>query len=220
MLPNQVREIIGEPPYMTVSDAELIFRLMNNATPKPRSVLELGFMCGTSTCYYAGMMEELGGEVTSIDVKESAEYNPLAEDQLEKIGLRDRVTIYREERCYTWKLMKFLQQPSRPMFDWIHIDGAHKWTEDTAAVTLVEKLMPVGGYLLIDNIRFSFGHPARNPKRIERCAAKYTEEEMMTPQMGNVWKLVVQEHPNLGEFREYDVQDGWGYGVAKKIRQV
>ena len=78
------------------------------------------------------------------------------------------MTVVREFSSYTWWLKE--QVAARcdahgnvePRFDFVYLDGAKNWTIDGLAVVLVEKLLRPGGWLLMDDLDWTYADdPAR-----------------------------------------------------------
>ena len=87
---------------------------------------------------------------------------------LGRAGLAGRVEIVREFSSYTWWLKEQVQARSdragnvEPLYDFVYLDGAKNWTIDGLAVVLVEKLLRPGGWLLMDDLDWTY---AQDPGR-------------------------------------------------------
>ena len=74
----------------------------------------------------------------------------------------------REFSSYTWWLKEQVQARSdragnvEPLYDFVYLDGAKNWTIDGLAVVLVEKLLRPGGWLLMDDLDWTY---AQDPGR-------------------------------------------------------
>lgn len=203
---SKVVQILGETGHMTPEKGRKVFDFI--VDHKLGNILELGFAYGGSTCYLGGAVMTLKNQdqndhktnygVTSIDLEGSANLKPCAEELIGKLKYDRLVTLIRERTSYTWQLMKMLDQPSPPQFDFCFIDGAHSWAVDGFAFLLVDKLLKPGGWLLFDDLNWtystSFG--LKNSKMV----ATMSEEERITPQIKKVYELLVKPHPNYGNF--------------------
>ena len=95
-------------------------------------------------------------------------YDPSPEDVIARAGLADTVTIVREFSSYTWWLKEQVAARSdahgnvEPAYDFVYLDGAKNWTIDGLAVVLVEKLLRPGGWLLLDDLDWTY---AQDPGR-------------------------------------------------------
>ena len=63
---------------------------------------------------------------------------------------------------YTWFLKKQVEARSdaagncEPLYDFCYLDGSKDWTTDGLAVVLIEKLLRPGGWLLMDDLDWTF----------------------------------------------------------------
>ncbi|MCK7467676.1 MAG: class I SAM-dependent methyltransferase [Desulfosudis oleivorans] len=178
---------------------------------KTKNILELGFYHGVSTCYLAGAVDELGeGLVVTIDKEEARAKSPNVEELLEKLNLQKYVKIYYEPRSYLWRLMKMIEDPSTPKFDLCYIDGGHNWYETGFAFLLVDKLMAPGGWVIFDDLDWSYD---KCPYMRElEWVKQLPEEERLTPQVRKVYELLTKQNSSYHNFKE---ENNWGY--AQKI---
>ena len=83
-------------------------------------------------------------------------------------GQAQRVTVVREFSSYTWWLKEQVQARSdrsgnvASLYDFVYLDGAKNWTIDGLAVILIEKLLRPGGWLLMDDLEWTY---AQDPDR-------------------------------------------------------
>jgi predicted O-methyltransferase YrrM len=191
MNPRDVKAIVQNLPHMSLSQAEWITEHIRKF--RLGRVLEVGFYHGVSTCYLAAAVQPLDGHVTTIDLPASAKREPRIEELLERCGLTERVTVYREAAGASWRLMKMLPC-NQPLFDFCYLDGGHTWQCTGFLFFLAEKLLRPGGWLLFDDLDYAV---ARTPDINLPWAAKLTEEELTTCQVGKVWELLVKGHPGF-----------------------
>jgi predicted O-methyltransferase YrrM len=198
-------------PHMTPAQGRIVYDFIL-ATPT-EEILELGFAHGASTCYMAAALEEKGrGRIVTLDHRKAEGEEPNIHELLERTGLAPYVEPVFANRTYLWELMKLIERRStegrcRPAFDFCYIDGAHTWETDGFSFHLVEKLLRSGGWVLLDDLDWSY----------ERCRSlrghewvrKLTEDERTTPQMLKVFELLVCQHPAFGSFRVEDDKWGW-----------
>lgn len=197
---SEVKAVVGDTKHMSVVQATRIRDLMRENGVK--DVLELGFYMGVSTCYMADMP---GVHVTTIDL-EAMEDTTKIEHFLDKLGLSDRVTIFYEPTSYTWRLMKMLTEDPTPRFDLVYLDGAHDWFTDGFAFFLADKLLRPGGWIVFDDIPWSYvtSPTWMHSERVRDMPI----DERETQQVRKVFDLLAKTHPNYDNFRE---EGQWGF---------
>lgn len=209
MTNEQVYEIVRGVPHMALERAKLITSFI--IEHKLLNILELGFRHGVSTCYMANALAELGGgHITTIDLENARQAKPNIEDLLERVGQRQRVTVYYESRSYTWRMMKMLEADPAPRFDFCFVDGAHNWFVDGFAFFLADRLLKAGGWMLFDDLNWTYDDSPclRNSDLVREMP----EEERTTPQVLKVYELLVKPHPSYDNFR---VNQGWAYAQKR-----
>ncbi|MFL5916782.1 MAG: class I SAM-dependent methyltransferase [Gaiellaceae bacterium] len=166
--------------------------------PGAQEVLELGFAHGTSTAYLAAALEEKGsGHLTTIDRPKALERHPNVEEVLEELGLRPWVTPV-VASSYNWTLMRLLEQntpdaDTQPYVDLCFIDGAHRWDADGFAFLLVDRLLRPGGWIVFDDISWTFATSPSLRESLE--VAAMPEEERIEQQVRKVVDLLVRTTP-------------------------
>src|SRR3954447_1089609 len=185
---------------------------------QPGTVLELGTAHGVGAAYLAGALADNGhGALTTVDFAGAA-YDPAPEAVLARAGVAARVKVVREFSSYTWWLKEQVQARSdragnvAPRFDFVYLDGAKNWTIDGLAVVLVEKLLRPCGWLLMDDLDWTY---AQDPGREATDGIVHRElsgPERTEPHLRAVFDLIVAQHP---AFTELKVQDEW-WGWARK----
>lgn len=202
-------EILKDVPGMIFDQA--VF--MDNFLKKHNlnNLLELGFAHGTSSCYMASTLREMGeGHLTTIDLKSAKFRQPNIETLLDKLDLNDLVTPYYENTSYTWRLMKFIEDNNEPIYDFCYVDGAHDWYNDGFAFFLVDKLLKPGGWIIFDDMFWTFeSSPAlKNTSRVKNMP----EDEKSIPHIGQVFNLLVKTHPN---YHNFEIHKSWGIAQKK-----
>ncbi|WP_295722408.1 class I SAM-dependent methyltransferase [uncultured Methanobrevibacter sp.] len=203
-------ELIGDIPFMKLYEAKIIDNLVK--TFNLTNLLELGFYHGVSSCYMASTLKEIGkGHLTTIDLHcAKDQYSPNIEQLLEKCDLREYVTIY-YENSYNWRLMKFIQENPDPIFDFCFIDGAHDWYTDALAFSLVDKLLKPGGWIIFDDINWTFAEC--NEMKHFDYVKNMPFEEKTIPHIKLIFELLVQRNPNYCNFAVFN--NGWGIAQKK-----
>ena len=202
-------EILKDVPGMIFDQALFMddFLKKHNLT----NLLELGFAHGTSSCYMASTLREMGeGHLTTIDLKSAKFRQPNIETLLDKLDLNDLVTPYYENTSYTWRLMKFIEDNNEPIYDFCYVDGAHDWYNDGFAFFLVDKLLKPGGWIIFDDMFWTFeSSPAlKNTSRVKNMP----EDEKSIPHIGQVFNLLVKTHPN---YHNFEIYNSWGIAQKK-----
>ena len=208
---EQVKELVAGVPYMGGKEAARLTNFIHEH--QLRSILELGFAHGVSTCYMAGALQELGGgSIVTIDRESSRTLSPALPELLKRGGLEQLVTYYFEPTSYTWRLMKMIEDDPTPRFDFCYIDGAHSWAVDGLAFFLVDRLLKPGGWIIFDDLEWTY---ATSSLRNADFVKAMSREEQTVPQIRKVYELLVKQHPSYDEFA---VIGDWAY--ARKVRHT
>lgn len=218
---EEIREIVGDFPYMQPERGHVIYKHIRQY--RPLHVLELGIAHGVSSCYMAAAIHENGaGHLTCVDLIDVA-FTPSAEELVKQANLTDYVSIHREKSSYTWYLKKLIEQRTKPggicepEFDLCYIDGSKNWTIDGAAFFMVDKLMREGGWIIFDDYDWTYDS-VYDPKSGRTASdginiCELSEDERTHPHIEAIFRLLVVQHPNYGEFRI----DGNTWAWAQKI---
>lgn len=205
---ERVQEGVQGIPWMSPHQGSIVYRHVRET--RPDLILELGSGHGVSAAYIAAALEENGtGRLVTV-----SELHPdfAPEKLLRTIGLVDWVDVVaRDDSSYTWYLKEQVAARSdasgncQPMYDFCYLDGAHNWTIDGLAFFLVEKLLKTGGWLLLDDLEWSYASsPSGAPEPF-----RLSDAERREPHMLAVFDLLVRQHP---DFTEFVVEDGnWGW---------
>jgi predicted O-methyltransferase YrrM len=189
---------------------------------KPDQVLELGTAHGVSACYLAAALQENGrGHVTTLD-RVGSGYDPPPEQLLERCELSHLVTrVQREDSSYDWYLKERIDERSdtegncEPLFDLCYLDGAHEFTIDGLAVVLVEKLLRDDGWLLIDDLTWTFASQS------SQMMPNLSDAERREPHMQAIFDLIIKQNPNFTEFRvQPDLDWAWAHKQVGQQRRL
>lgn len=163
-------------------------------------ILELGTAHGTGSCYMAAALHEKGkGSVLTIDNKNALSRNPDANELLRKCNLEAYATPLYANTTYNWELMKIIDSQTKdgicePIFDFCYLDGAHNFEVDSCAFFLVDKLLRPGGYILFDDVNWTY---ANSPSLKETdWVTKMEGDEKTTPHIRKLIELLVVSHQN------------------------
>jgi predicted O-methyltransferase YrrM len=208
-------------PYMSPEFGRRVYEHIRNT--RPENVLELGTAHGVSATYIAAALEANDrGHITTVD-HGGATYDPSPEEVLARSGLAHRATIVRDHSSYDWFLKERIESSSdasgncTPVYDFVYLDGSHNFVVDGLAVVLIEKLLRPGGWLLLDDLDWTYeDNPWVAPEPWDggnpRPFGPLSERERAAPQMRAVFELIVKQHPS---FTRLVREDEW-YGWAQK----
>lgn len=213
---EDVRGRVGRVPFISPQHARELHEMI--LCERPAQILELGIAHGTATCYMAAALEEIGeGRITAVDLK-GTEFSPSAEEQLESCGLTPLVDVVRMQTGYSWFLHDEIRRQTtagecHPKYDLCIIDGPKNWTIDGGAFFLVDKLLRPGGWIIFDDYDWTYaGQPRSATDGITH--RELSEAERMTPQIREVFELLVVPHPSYSQFVIEDHKD---WARARKI---
>jgi predicted O-methyltransferase YrrM len=213
-----IAEIVKGVPFIDPGNARYLYDLI--IRERLTHILELGIGHGTATCYMAAALDELeGGRITSVDLLDAVSwFKPSAEHQLEKANLAHLVQILRMQTGYSWFLHDEIRRLTtddvcRPEYDLCVIDGPKNWTIDGGAFFLVDKVLKQDGRIIFDDYLWTYAESsaAQTDGITHR---ELSESERNTPQIREVFELLVKQHPNYSEFVVHP--DG-NWAIARKI---
>ncbi|MFC1525867.1 class I SAM-dependent methyltransferase, partial [Candidatus Latescibacterota bacterium] len=155
------------------------------------------------------------GRVVTIDNQSARDRLPDVSTLLAQAGLEDYVEVIFAQSSYTWELMKLVEEQTAegqcaPLFDFCFIDGAHTWEADGLAFFLVEKLLNPGGWLLFDDLYWTYSSMEESPDTMPA-------EEQETSQVERVFSLLVCQHPS---FHNHSIRDGWGWAQKRAPQEA
>jgi predicted O-methyltransferase YrrM len=215
---DDIHKLVGHVPFISKRNAKLLYEMIvdNRLT----SILELGIAHGTATCYMAAALEELGGGcVTAVDLLAALEsFRPSAEEQLKTTGLTRFARVHRMQSGYTWFLHDEIRRQTaddkcQPIYDLCIIDGPKNWTVDGCAFFLVDKLLKQNGWLIFDDYLWTYQRSGR--EATDGISNRtMSDEEHRTPQVREVFELLVKQHPNYSEF---EVSGDGNWALARKV---
>ena len=205
---------IKDVPHMSAEQGMAIYNMiLNNDIVE---ILELGFAHGTSSCYMGAALHEKGkGQVTTIDNKSALQRKPNIHELLNEFGFTNIKAIF-SETTYNWELMKIIEKQTinnscKPIFDFCYIDGAHNFEIDTCAFFLVDKLLKPGGYILFDDLKWTY---AESPAlKDTKWVNSMPEDEKKTAHVEKITNLIVKQHPN---YENFQISNNW-FLARKKI---
>jgi len=216
---NEIHALVGKVPYISETNAKLLYDLIINQ--EKENILELGIAHGTATCYIAAALQELGrGTVTSVDLIEVKDhFKPSAEEQIKKTGLSDYVDIHRMQSGYTWFLHDAISQniiddKCQEIYDLCIIDGPKNWTIDSSAFFLVDKLLKQNSHLIFDDYHWTYAGANSTREATDGITHRsLSQDEQNIPHIKQIFELLVKQHPNYGNFTLFENND---WAMAQK----
>jgi predicted O-methyltransferase YrrM len=213
---DEVARAVAGVPFMSPEQGRIVYDHVR--ATRPAEVLELGTAHGVGAAYLAAGLDDNGaGRLTTVDFAGAA-YDPSPEAVLARAGVAARVQVVRDFSSYTWWLKEQVQARSdragnvEPLYDFVYLDGAKHWTIDGLAVVLVEKLLRPGGWLLMDDLDWTYAQDPGREATDGIVHRELSERERSEPHLRAVFDLIVAQHPSFTDVR---VQDEW-WGWARK----
>ena len=157
-------------------------------------------------------MAAAGARVTTVDFA-GARYDPSPQETARRAGVE--FTIVREFSTYNWWLKEQIAARSDAHGN---VDArlrlrlprrCEELDVDGLAVVLVEKLLRPGGWLLMDDLEWTY---AQDPGREATDGIVHRElsaPERTEPHLRAVFDLIVAQHPSFTELRRQDEWWGW-----------
>ncbi|XZE53343.1 class I SAM-dependent methyltransferase [Planctomycetaceae bacterium SH139] len=209
---DEIYAMVGHVPFTAKDHGKYLYDLI--LEQQMTDVLELGIAHGTATCYIAAALQELGrGCVTAVDLID-VNFAPTAEDQLKKTGLDGYAKVVRMKSGYTWFLHDEIAKNTKhdkcaEVYDLCIIDGPKNWTIDGAAFFFADKLLRKDGWMIFDDYEWTYASVDRESDATDGISHhSLSEDEMKTPQISEVFRLLVKQHPHYGTLKV--LNESWG----------
>jgi predicted O-methyltransferase YrrM len=221
---EQVAAAVQGIPFMTPVLGRRVYDHIRSA--RPEQALELGTAHGVSAAYIAAALEANDhGHLTTVD-HGGAAYDPAPDALLARAGLGHRVTIVHAHSSYNWFLKEEVQTASdaagncRPRYDFCYLDGSKNWNVDGLAVVLIEKLLRPNGWLLMDDLEWTYErNPWIAPDTAGRPLGPLSDSERTEPHLLAVFELIVKQHPSFTRFIREDAWYGWAQKRPGEMRR-
>jgi predicted O-methyltransferase YrrM len=224
---------VGETPWMAPHQGRRVWEHIRRTGAT--SVLDVGTCYGVSAAYMAAAVAANGGgRVVTVD---SGQFDHRSEvpawcvDLWDRCGVTELIEMVRIPHSnYAWWLMEQVAARSDvdgncdPLYDFAYLDGAKWLTLDAAAVVFTAQLLRPGGWLLMDDLDWSYAeHPELAPVvDLPGAAVSYhlSDEEIRVPHLRAVFDLVVKHDPAFTEFLEQDGAWGWARKAPGEPRRL
>jgi len=219
---EKVHDVVKDIPFITESNAKTLYSFI--LKKKPKNILELGIAHGTSSCYIAAALDEIGeGNLVCVDLIEvSDSFKPSIEDQLFILNLNEFVTIHRMKSGYNWFLHDEIRRLTSvnkycdPIYDLIIIDGPKNWTVDSSSFFLCDKLLKNNGWIIWDDYNWTYKNADKKREATDGITHRsLSEEERAVPHIKEIFELLVIPHRDYGNFI-IDENSDWVW--AQKIK--
>lgn len=196
-------ELIGKPGYESIStpstDALKVLGIVMQHTKSP-TLAEIGVGIGATT---TEIIRVLGGAGILHLFDFDARVGELISDLSKKPELAGTKLVAhgnskRLHDSYAWTLAMMatsMQSLGFPLqiYDFIYLDGAHAFQIDAAAVALVKEMIKPGGYLVLDDMYWSFmNSPTMNPKTRPEILNEYSEAQLTLPHIEVIVKVLLE----------------------------
>jgi predicted O-methyltransferase YrrM len=132
---------ISEPQGLWMFDTVLGLR--------PSRSLEVGLAYGFSTVYIlAAMAQAGGGHHTALDPFQMTHWHGIGARQAQEVGMEQSFQLLQEYSFAALADFRSRQQ----MFEFIYIDGGHRFDEVLLDFTLAAQICPSGGHIILDDM--------------------------------------------------------------------
>lgn len=128
------------------------------------------------------------------------------EDKIKKLKQELSGFVYfysnsqRYNDSYNWSLIKLLERrETRPLFDYIFLDGAHTFAVDALTFFLCDKLLKVGGYIDFDDYHWTIRGSSLDPEKVPEILLQYTDEQIDSKQVEMIVDLIVRNDHRYDE---------------------
>jgi len=206
-------------PHTNSRRGRTLYQHIRNS--RPETLLEMGTARGGSAVFIAAALQANGaGHLTSVDSLRWQRRDPSPHDVIEKAGLGDWVTFDASYSTYTWYLKTQIEKHLgrsgnvQPIYDFIFLDGAKNWSTDGLAVVLAERLLRPGGWLLLDDLGWSYANNVKTSQHYGLKIDQLSDQERDEPHLRAIFDLLIRTNPAFDQFR---IEDDW-WGWARKSR--
>lgn len=213
------------PNYITTEDAQIIDEKEQRIQEvikmySPSSFLEVG-IGGEPVLSRMKIFNDKNIKYTGCDFQNVCDIHTEIL-KTEGISLNNITFIGNNEGTYCWNLFKMIEQNKK--FDMIYIDGHHTFYVDFPTFVLCDYLLKDGGYLLVDDIKWTLDFMKGIMGRffwqwhLYKDAYNfndYTKEQQTIPHMKMIAEKIMIEKKGYNKVIEWST-DGW-YVLQKNL---
>lgn len=190
-------------------EAVEILTRVKAAAAGPVVAAEVGVGIGASTVQFVRILGP-SDELHLFDRTEPV--NELISD-LEELPEAEGITFVNHSNepklygSYAWELAVWLRElrsakQSTKVFDFVYLDGAHQFLHDAAAVSVLKQMIKPGGYIVFDDMTWTFnGSPTLNPTIRPETGLNYTEDQLRLPHVALVVDVLMRTDRSFDEIR-------------------
>lgn len=121
---------------------------------------------------------------------------------------------------YSWTLAQLYLDSKKELFDVTYLDGAHTFIHDSSACCLLKLLTKVGGYIIFDDINWSYGNsPTMNTEKRPEILNEYSLEQINTFQVKMVVDIFMKNDPAWEIVKEISSKHRETYKRVKLSRE-
>ena len=193
-------EKLSQPNNAVIELLHILKRQQSNLT-----ICEIGVGIGATTLAICDNLSA-GDELYLFDYEDSL--HELTKDLNSRISHKINVIPCGNSRkqydSYAWSLAS-LAEKEYSLFDIVFLDGAHDFTIDYVAISLLKTLIKDNGVIIIDDLELSFNDICfHNSLQTEKYNERYSLEQMETPHMKKLINLLLEHDP---DFKKISISD-------------
>ena len=139
----------------------------------------------------------------------------------QQTGLSEFATVTRTQTGYTWFLHDEIARNTangvcNEVYDLCIIDGPKNWTIDGAAFFFADKLLKKNGWIIFDDYNWTYASADTQREATDGITHRaLSKDERETPQIREVFELLVKQHPSYGNLVTLDDGD---WALAQKTQ--
>jgi predicted O-methyltransferase YrrM len=164
-----------------------------------RMIAEIGIYQGHTSLEIARWLDG-EGELHLFDFADKVEAVAAKLAQEGFTNVRAFPNSYKLLDSYNWSLAQVMAEHTKPLYDFVFIDGAHTWAVDALTTFLADRLLKPGGYLDLDDHDWTLaGSPSLRPSAFPLTARMYTDEQIEARQVAMICDLILRRDDRYEE---------------------
>ena len=182
-------EKLSKPNNVVIELLHVLKMQQNNLT-----ICEIGVGIGATTLAICDNLS-VGDKLYLFDYEDTL--YELMKDLNNKICPKNKVISYGNSRkqfdSYAWSLAS-LAEKEDSLFDLVFLDGAHDFTIDYVAISLLKKLINDKGFIVIDDLELTFRDVClHNRLQTEKYYERYSLQQIRIPHMKKIINLLLEQ---------------------------